>query len=160
HHVTGDELNPEYVDPIAGLTKLSRTGRALYVRPVDHLEEVKDLSQVENDDGLFESSPSPLDLGGSQSNTTSTSNKRTLDTDGERLGRYQEVKGARLYADPDRDVTFWRFNLEIELGDEQQHIAYRINRGPSLGFWVPGRGQSMNIMFHSCNGFSLSVNSD
>lgn len=158
HHVTGDELNPEYVDPIAGLTKLSRTGRALYVRPIDHLEEGKDLSQVENEEGLFEQSPSPTDHSGTQNVTTPK--KRTLDTDGERLGRYTEVGGARLYADPDRDVTFWRFNLEIELGDEQQHIAYRINRGPSVGFWVPARGQTMNIMFHSCNGFSLAVNPD
>ncbi|KIX01677.1 uncharacterized protein Z518_09403 [Rhinocladiella mackenziei CBS 650.93] len=156
HQVTGDELNPEYVDPIAGLIKLSRTGRALYVRPVDHLEEGKDLSQMENDDGLFESTPSPLDF----KDPHTTPNKRTLDMDGERLGRYQEVTGARLYADPDRDVTFWRFNLEIELGHEQQHIGYRINRGPAVGFWVQARGQSMNIMFHTCNGFSLSVNPD
>ncbi|OAP63676.1 hypothetical protein AYL99_02903 [Fonsecaea erecta] len=159
HHVTTDELQPEYVDPIAGLTKLSRTGRALYVRPVDHLEEGKDLSQIENDEGLFESSPSPLEHNGPQG-LVPFSNNRILDTDGERFGRYQEVAGARLYADPDRDVTFWRFNLEIELADEQQHIAYRINRGPSVGFWVPARGQTMHIMFHSCNGFSLSVNPD
>ncbi|OQU93682.1 hypothetical protein CLAIMM_00162 [Cladophialophora immunda] len=159
HHVTTDELQPEYVDPIAGLTKLSRTGRALYVRPVDHLEEGRDLSQIENDDGLFESSPSPLEHSGPQG-LVPFSNNRILDTDGERFGRYQEVAGARLYADPDRDVTFWRFNLEIELAGEQQHIAYRINRGPSVGFWVPARGQTMNIMFHSCNGFSLSVNPD
>ncbi|EXJ88417.1 hypothetical protein A1O1_05347 [Capronia coronata CBS 617.96] len=150
HHVTGDELKPEYVDPIAGLSKLSRTGRASYVRPVDHLEEGKDLSQIETDEGLFESAPSPAD----------SANNRALDTDGERVGRFQEVAGARLYADPDRDVTFWRFNLEVELGADQQRIGYRINRGASIGFWVPGRGQTMNIMFHSCNGFSLSVNPD
>lgn len=87
-------------------------------------------------------------------------NKRFLDQDGERLGRYQEIKGARLFGDPDRDVTFWRFNIEVELQDEQQHISYRINRGPALGFWVPAQGETMNIMFHSCNGFSLSVNPD
>ncbi|KIW65230.1 hypothetical protein, variant [Phialophora macrospora] len=159
HHVTADELQPEYVDPIAGLTKPSRTGRTLYVRPVDHLQEGKDLSQVETDDGLFESSPSPLEHSGPQG-PIPFSNQRTLPTDGEKLARYQEVAGARLYADPDRDVTFWRFNLEVELADEQQHIAYRINRGPSVGFWVPARGQTMHMMFHTCNGFSLSVNPD
>lgn len=158
--LTGEDLAPEYVDPIAGLTKLSRKGRPLYVRPIDHLEEGKDLSQIENDDGLFESSPSPLDVNGGKNATAATTNKRTLDTDGERLGRYREVVGARLYADPDRDVTFWRFNLEIELDTEQRHIAYRINRAPAIGFWVPGRGQTMNMMFHSCNGFSLSVHPD
>jgi hypothetical protein len=153
-----DELPPEYVDPIAGLTKVSRVGRPLYVRPVDHLTEEKDLSQVENDDGLFESSPSLNDINGSHGNTTATTNDRTAAQDGEHIGRYQEVQGARLYADPDRDVTFWRFNIEVELGDMQQHVVYRVNRGAATGFWVPARGQSMNIMFHSCNGFSLSVN--
>jgi hypothetical protein len=54
-------------------------------------------------------------------------------------------------------VTFWRFNIQVELGDRQTRIAYRINRGPAMGFWVPARGETMNIMFHSCNGFSLSV---
>ncbi|KAI1618220.1 hypothetical protein EDD36DRAFT_402152 [Exophiala viscosa] len=153
HEIAGDELSPEYVDPIAGLAKLSRTGKALYVRPIDHIEEGRDLSQIENDDGLFESSPSPTDLNGSQS-----AKNKAVDRDGEQLGRYAEVAGARLYADPDRDVTFWRFNLEIELAEEEEHIAYRINRGASMGFWVPGRGQTMNMMFHSCNGFSLSAN--
>jgi PhoD related phosphatase len=154
--VQGDELAPEYIDPIAGLTKVSRRGQTLYVKPVDHLEEGKDLSRIENEDGLFEMSPSPLDnsQGAAQPNT------RTRGIDGETLGKYREVKGVRLYADIERDVTFWRFNIEVELGDQQAHIAYRINRGPPVGFWVPARGQTMNIMFHSCNGFSLSVNSD
>jgi PhoD related phosphatase len=158
--IEGEELAPEYIDPIAGLTKLARNGQAIYVRPVDHLPEERDLSKTENDDGLFEGSPSPLDTNEGNAPSAASTNKRTLDQDGESLGRYQEVRGARLYADPVRDVTFWRFNLEVELNDTEQHIAYRINRGPAQGFWVPGRGHSMNIMFHSCNGFSMSVNPD
>jgi hypothetical protein len=154
------ELAPEYVDPIAGLTKVSRTGKVLYVRPVDHLDEGKDLSLIEDDNGLYETSPSPLDTNGSSHVNTATSNKRTRGVDGEALGKFQEIKGVRLYADPIRDVTFWRFSIEVELGHHQAHIAYRINRGPAVGFWVPAQGQSMNIMFHSCNGFSLSVNPD
>ena len=153
-----EELAPEYVDPLAGLTKISRVGRSLYVRPVDHLVEEKDLSQIENDDGVFESSPSLADANGNQGTTTASTNNRTATQDGEHVGKYQEVQGARLYADPDRDVTFWRFNIEVELADVQQHIGYRINRGASSGFWIPARGQTMNIMFHSCNGFSASVN--
>lgn len=156
----GGELPPEYIDPLAGLTKMSRIGRPLYVRPVDHLEEGKDLSQIENDEGLFESAPSLLDTEVKGGQTTASSNNRTAEQDGETLGKYQEVQAARLYADPDRDVTFWRFNIEVELTDVQQHISYRINRGASSGFWVPARGQSMNIMFHSCNGFSLAVNTN
>jgi hypothetical protein len=65
------------------------------------------------------------------------------------------VRAIRLHAE--QGVTFWRFNIEIELRDKQQRIAYRINRGPATGFWVPARDQAMNIMFHSCNGFSHNV---
>jgi len=100
------ELAPEYVDPIAGLTKVSRTGKVLYVRPVDHLDEGKDLSLIEDDNGLYESSPSPLDTNGSSHANTATSNKRTRGLDGEAVGKFQEIKGVRLYADPIRDVTF------------------------------------------------------
>ena len=78
--------------------------------------------------------------------------------DGEKAGKYKEVRGFRLHAE--KGVTFWRFNIEVELRDGQQRIAYRINRGPATAFWVPASGQAMNIMFHSCNGFSLSVNPD
>ena len=155
-----EELAPEYVDPIAGLTKMSRTGKILYVRPVDHLEEGRDLSMIEDENGLFEESPSPLDTNGNSQATTAKSNDRTRGTDGEGVGKYQEIRAVRLYADPIKDVTFWRFNIEVELGERQAHIAYRINKGPAVGFWVPARGQSMNIMFHSCNGFSMSVNPD
>lgn len=157
--ITGDEddLAPEYVDPLAGLTKMSRNGKTLYVRPVDHLEEGKDLSLIESDEGLFEQSPSPTFANGNETHHTAPTN-RSRGPDGEDMGKWSEVAGVRLYADPARDVTFWRFNLEIELSDRQAHIAYRINNGPAVGFWVPARGQAMNIMFHSCNGFSLSVN--
>ncbi|KAG5298204.1 MPP_superfamily domain-containing protein [Histoplasma ohiense] len=153
------ELAPEYVDPIAGLTKLGRNGKLLYVKPVDHLEEGKDLSFIEDDDGLFEASPSPIDYNGSNQ-VCQPPSARIKEKDGESIGKFREIKGARLYADPARDVTFWRFNLEIELGDKQQRIGYRINQGSAIGFWVPAKGQSMNIMFHSGNGFSPSVDRD
>lgn len=159
HLNEGEELAPEFVDPIAGLTKISRTGRILYVRPVDHLEQGKDLSLIEDDNGLFESSPSPLDVDGGKG-TFATTNNRVSDRDGQSMNKFKEVSGVRLYADPVRGVTFWRFNLEIELGPEQAHVAYRINNGSPVGFWVPSRDQSMNIMFHTCNGFSLSVDPD
>ncbi|TIA67635.1 hypothetical protein D6C83_01877, partial [Aureobasidium pullulans] len=90
--------------------------------------------------------------------TTTHDGPRVRTRDGEKIGKYREVKAARLHQE--RGVTFWRFNLEIELGSFQARVAYRINRGPAIGFWVPARGESMNIMFHSCNGFSLSVNSN
>lgn len=152
----GAQLAPEYVDPTAGLIKLGRDGRPLYVKPVEHLEQGVDYSSIENDDGLFEQSPSPIDYSSDGPGQPVPTN-RIHSTDGETTGKYKEIKGVRLYADSDRDVTFWRFNIEVELSDKQERIAYRINNGPAIGFWVPARGQSMNIMFHTCNGFSLSV---
>ncbi|KAG2027371.1 hypothetical protein GB937_001114 [Aspergillus fischeri] len=157
--VSGAQLAPEYVDPTAGLMKLGRDGRPLYVKPIDHTEEGVDLSFVENDDGVYEMSPSNLDYSRDGVKQSIPAN-RLHSVDGETVGAYKEIPGARLYADSARDVTFWRFNIEIELGETQQRIAYRLNHGPALGFWVPARGQSMNIMFYSCNGFSLGVDSN
>jgi hypothetical protein len=149
--VDGGELASEYVDPIAGLPKIGQVGRTLYIRPVEHLDEEKDLSREKPDEGLFEMQRSPLD---------GATERRCPKPhyDGEKAGKYKEVRGFKLHSE--HGVTFWRFNIEIELRDKQQRIAYRINRGPATGFWVPPRDQPMNIMFHSCNGFSSDVNPD
>ena len=153
-----DELPQEYVDPLAGMGTIARDGRFRYVRPIDHIEPERDLSRLEDDEGLFERSPSAIVL--DDGKTIESPNKRYKGTDGERVGKYKEVQGHRIYADLLRGVTFWRFYLEIELGDKEAHIAYRINKGAPVGFWVPARGHAMNMMFHSCNGFSLSVKPD
>ncbi|PTB40688.1 hypothetical protein M441DRAFT_27244 [Trichoderma asperellum CBS 433.97] len=159
HQVNG-ELSPEYVDPIAGHPKLGRSGETLYVRPVDHLEEGRDLSHDESEEGLFEKSRSPPDEPlphGLQDYPGSFASRRArANVDGEKLQKYKDVRGFRLHAE--QGCTFWRFNIEVELREQQQRIAYRINRGPAMAFWVPGRGQAMNMMFYSCNGFSISVN--
>ncbi|KAA8634643.1 hypothetical protein SMACR_02939 [Sordaria macrospora] len=157
--IHGDEpLAAEYVDPIAGHPKVGRKGETLYVRPVDHLEEGKDLSRDETDNGLFEKSrsvPDSLPAGVTDPPGSFNVRKKRAKIDGEKAGKYKDVRGFRLHAE--RGYTFWRFNIEVELREKQQRIAYRINRGPATGFWVPAKGQAMNIMFHSCNGFSLSV---
>jgi hypothetical protein len=142
-------LAPEYVDPIAGLPKIGRKGETLYIRPVEHLDE-GDLSREESEEGLFETHRSPLD--GSSDEKPSYQKSHY---DGEKAKKFQEIRGFRLHAE--HGFTFWKFNLEIELRDKQQRIAYRINRGPATGFWVPAKDQAMNIMFHSCNGFSHGV---
>ncbi|EGX89355.1 hypothetical protein CCM_07606 [Cordyceps militaris CM01] len=161
HHVQG-ELSPEYVDPIAGHPKLGRRGETLYVRPVEHLEEAKDLSNDETENGLFEMTRSPPDVptpdGAPDFPGSFTSRKSRAGIDGEKAQKYKDVRGFQLHAE--RGYTFWRFNVEIELREKQQRIAYRINRGPCMAFWVPARNQTMNMMFHSCNGFSLSVKPD
>ncbi|GAB1310003.1 PhoD-like phosphatase domain-containing protein [Madurella fahalii] len=161
--IQGDEpLAPEYVDPIAGHPKLGRKGETLYVRPVDHLEESRDISKDETDDGLFEKAKSPPEVplpeGMVDPPGSFAARRKRAEMDGEKAGKYKDVRGFRLHAE--RGYTFWRFNIEIELQEKQQRIAYRINRGPSTGFWVPAKGQTMNIMFYSCNGFSISVDSD
>ncbi|MCJ1396962.1 hypothetical protein MMC11_000154 [Xylographa trunciseda] len=162
--VGGEDLPSEYVDPIAGLPKMTRSGGTVYVKPVEDLDEGVDVSRIEDDDGLYEVTRTanvPTGYGkadellGRSPHPILNKNKASQ-TNNRRPGKFQEVKAVRLHAE--RGVTFWRFNLEVELGDNQARIAYRINKAASIGFWVPARGQSMNIMFHSCNGFSLSVN--
>ncbi|CCU77976.1 hypothetical protein BGHDH14_bgh04825 [Blumeria hordei DH14] len=142
-------LAPEYIDPIAGISRIGRDGRTLYVRPVEEIDEERDLSREESADGLYDMGRNIPEV-----NYTKSSNS-TQKIDGEKAGKYKEVRGFRLHSE--YGMTFWRFNLEIELKEHQQRIAYRINRGPSTGFWVPSRGQAMKIVFHSCNGFSRNV---
>jgi hypothetical protein len=148
--VDQDQLDPSYVDPIEGQTKVSRTGKTLYVKPIDELAEDQDLSRVEDDSGLFSRTRSTT-------NGSAAKSTRIHKKDGEKLGKVRDFPGVRLHAE--RGVTFWRFNIEVELGSTQARIAYKINQGPAIGFWVPAKGESMNIMFHSCNGFSFSVES-
>lgn len=156
---TNGELAPEYVDPIAGVAKMGRNGKLLYVKPVDHIEEEQDLSFIENEDGLFEQSPSPLDYSATNQ-VAQPPDARLQEEDGESVGKYKEIEGVRLYADTARDVTFWRFKIEIELSDSQQRVSYRINHGSAVGFWVPAKGQTMNTMFYSGNGFNTSIDTD
>lgn len=159
----GEDLPSEYVDPIAGLPRMTRTGKTVYVKPVEDLEEGVDVSQIENDDGLYEETRTanvPTSYGKAdellgRSPLPYPAKTKSDHRDMQQSGKYQEVRGIRLHAE--RGVTFWRFNLEVELGKAQVRIAYRINQAASIGFWVPAKGQTMNIMFHSCNGFSLSV---
>ncbi|KAF2281366.1 uncharacterized protein EI97DRAFT_410149 [Westerdykella ornata] len=148
----GQPLHPAYVDPLEGQTKMSRTGKTLYVKPIDEIPENSDPSRVEDDRGLFQEKPITSALDRDQSRQSRLQKKS-----GEKVGKVREIAGVRLHAE--RGVTFWRFNIEVELGSSQTRIAYRINRGPAVGFWVPGKGENMNIMFYSCNGFSYGVDS-
>ena len=154
------DLPSEYVDPIAGLPKLSRSGKTIYVKPIDDLEQEIDLSRIEDDDGLFEETrtaavPTSYGTPDFRPGRNASTNPKPVRRESNMPKKGQQVKGVRLHAE--RGVTFWRFNLEVELTAQQNRIAYSINNCPPVGFWVPGRGQTMNIMFHSCNGFSMSV---
>ncbi|POS88261.1 hypothetical protein EPUL_000994 [Erysiphe pulchra] len=151
--IDGSELASEYIDPIAGLPRIGRDGRTLYVRPIEQIDVEKDLSREESAIGLYEMDRTkPNDI------IDSRQNPQKLKYDGEKAGKYKEVRGFRLHCE--QGMTFWRFNFEIELRENQQRIAYRINRGPASGFWVPPRGQAMNIIYHNSNSFSRGVNPD
>jgi len=55
----------------------------------------------------------------------------------------------------ERNVTFWRWKIYVNLIADERRLAYRINGSKEhLGFWVPGAQQPMRIVFYSCNGLS------
>lgn len=55
--------------------------------------------------------------------------------------------------------TFWRFPLNLYLHESSEvYVEYNINNFALQGnFYLPAQSQTMNMVFHSCNGFSLSV---
>ncbi|KAM3556135.1 hypothetical protein MY1884_005235 [Beauveria asiatica] len=78
----------------------------------------------------------------------------------------QQVQGFRLYSDPRN--TFWRFDIRVPMELSEVQYAYeflslrfssadkpRVNH-----FSIPAAGESMRIMFHSCNGFSVGTDED
>ncbi|PBP19762.1 hypothetical protein BUE80_DR009394, partial [Diplocarpon rosae] len=85
------------------------------------------------------------------------------------IGNYSKntkVNGTKLYSDPQN--TFWRFDLKVPMQQEELKVDYEI---PSLvftsggkkdrqSFYVPAITESMRIMFHSCNGFSVGTDED
>ncbi|KAL2831985.1 hypothetical protein BDW59DRAFT_139515 [Aspergillus cavernicola] len=77
------------------------------------------------------------------------------------------IDGLRLFEDPNK--AFWRFSLILPLEDFEARWSYTIPglRYPDGGenhspwdFVVPSRTQSMRLMFHSCNGFSVGTDMD
>lgn len=75
------------------------------------------------------------------------------------------VKGEKLYEDPQKG--FWRFLIELPIQDFEakweysiQSIRFGTNRGVKSTFVVPASFQSMRMMFHSCNGFSVGTDID
>ncbi|CRG85623.1 putative protein YGR266W [Talaromyces islandicus] len=77
------------------------------------------------------------------------------------------TRATKLYEDPDK--AFWRFSLSLPLSGYEAKWEYTIpgfqytNGSQVPGSWafaVPARSQSMRIMFHSCNGFSVGTDTD
>ena len=72
----------------------------------------------------------------------------------------------KLYEDPDK--AFWRFLIELPIQKFESRWAYTIkglthvegSEQKPQTFAVPSISQSMRILFHSCNGFSVGTDVD
>ena len=72
----------------------------------------------------------------------------------------------RLYSDPRN--TFWAFDIDvpIELSEVKYEyflpeLRYSTDYKPQKNsFFIPAEDESMRIMFHSCNGFSVGTDED
>ena len=84
-------------------------------------------------------------------------------------GTQRSIHGTKLYEDSAK--AFWRFDLKLPLQEFEARWEYKIPRtlhvssaGPPNSsahtFVVPGSSQSMRIMFHSCNGFSVGTDEE
>lgn len=79
----------------------------------------------------------------------------------------QQVEGTKLYED--EMSAFWQFSIQVPFLDEESVWQYSIPSMKSkdgkrvdkpLRFFVPSKLESMRIMFHSCNGFSVGTDED
>jgi len=81
-------------------------------------------------------------------------------------GAEASVKGVLLYADLRN--RFWRFSIDLEMEEVETRWAYEIpglrfileGKTDRQQFWVPSVDESMRIMFHSCNGFSVGTDEE
>jgi hypothetical protein len=84
-----------------------------------------------------------------------------------RVEEANSIEGLKLYGDPIK--MFWRFTLRIplfaaetrwEYSIPNMHFRSEVSTSPSREFVVPAVSQSMRLMFHSCNGFSVGTDED
>ena len=81
-------------------------------------------------------------------------------------GESQEIDGVCLYSDPRN--TFWRFDVVVKMRERAARWAYELpgmrfksRSKPQVNhFFVPALDESMRIMFHSCNGFSVGTDEE
>ncbi|TQV95829.1 transcription factor btf3 [Cordyceps javanica] len=78
----------------------------------------------------------------------------------------KQIPGVRLYSDPRN--TFWRFDLRVPMEPAEVQYAYELpglrfssTDKPQVNrFSIPAAGESMRLMFHSCNGFSVGTDEE
>lgn len=63
------------------------------------------------------------------------------------------------YHESSNGLTFYRFNIQLELAEFAQRVRYSINgtENPAHLFYLPALQESMNVVSFSCNGFSLAT---
>ena len=69
-----------------------------------------------------------------------------------------DVSGVKLYSDSVK--AFWRFAIDLTLQDHEALWQYALTNVQFYTFVVPSAFQSMRVMFHSCNGFSVGTDED
>ncbi|KAF3769127.1 hypothetical protein M406DRAFT_287220 [Cryphonectria parasitica EP155] len=102
-----------------------------------------------------------IDAAHQQAQTEEVSNGTDGHTNG--FAGATDIEGLCLYSDPRN--TFWRFDLRCEMGAAESKWAYTLpemrfisKKKPQENFFnVPAVTESMRIMFHSCNGFSVGT---
>lgn len=77
-----------------------------------------------------------------------------------------KIPGTKLYSDLNN--TFWRFDLQVPMQETEIRCDYSIpglrfpegTKTDRQSFFIPAITDSMRIMFHSCNGFSVGTDED
>lgn len=108
------------------------------------------------------SQPQPPQLHLCQAGSVGDNNVQVTGTQQEMV-----IEGLRLYEDPGK--AFWRFSIAVPVETYEARWEYDIpgaqyvEGGPVNSPWnfvVPSQNQSMRMMFHSCNGFSVGTDMD
>lgn len=77
-----------------------------------------------------------------------------------------QFESQRLYSDPRN--TFWMFEIDVPIETNEMKYEYEIpdvrysrEHKPRVNsFFVPAADESMRVMFHSCNGFSVGTDEE
>ncbi|KAK5987388.1 hypothetical protein PT974_11515 [Cladobotryum mycophilum] len=96
----------------------------------------------------------------------STTDAEAVAGDGTLQSQGTPVEGERLYSD--KRNTFWAFDISVPIEADEIKYEYAVldmrfssDHKPRINnFFVPAADESMRIMFHSCNGFSVGTDEE